>query len=306
MTTTPLPWPHVSHSQLSSWAGRCQKEFFLERIARAPRVPAWWLVGGSAVHEVTEELDRRGLEFGLTSAEQNVTLDIEELFEAKLNQLVAEEEEKSGVPSADWIAAGFRPKQDGNYWRDKGPGMVSNWLTWRGNTGWEIANFPVELTPWKANEEPGIELALDVTMDIAGKERQVRGAPDRVFELPSGDLVVVDIKTGSNLPATVMQQGLYASLLEREFSVRPRYGTFVKVGPKYGGVHTTLAPLAKFDERYFEQLFTAFRKQAETGEFLPNVSDMCNRCGVAGACYAAGGLQSNQYDPLDPEYVGAK
>ena len=293
-----LPYEHVSHSQLNSWASRCQKEFFLRRIAGAPETPAWWLVGGSAVHEVTEELDRRGLEFDLTPAEMNVTLDIEDLFQSKLAELVRATEEATEIPSADWIAAGFRPPQNRSYWEKNGPQMVSNWLSWRERTGWKVA--------W-IGDMPIIEYDLDVTMEIGGVERSVLGAPDRIFELPNKELVIVDIKSGSTTPSSPAQQGLYATLLELEGHRRPKFGTFVKVGiqPKTGGgKHLTLAPLKKYDERYFEQLFTAFRSQLETGTFLPNVGDFCDRCGVRGSCYAAGGLLSAQYDPLDPNYQG--
>lgn len=286
---------HVSHSQLSSWVGRCQVAFFLERIAKAPALPAWWLLGGSAVHEVTEELDRRGLEFGLDPAEMSVTLELEELFLGNLDKQIREAEEASAVPKEDWLAAGFRPKQDEGYWRRSGPQMVQNWLTWRENTGWKIWELAAGLTP-------AIELKLDVTSELNGVPRSVLGAPDRVMVLPNGELVIVDVKSGSTTPKTVLQQGLYATMLEIEYGVRPRYGTFVKVGVKAGGVHTPLTPLAKYDERYFQHLFTAYRAQVETGTFLPNVGDMCDRCSVAAFCYAASGTRSAEYDPLDPNY----
>jgi hypothetical protein len=289
---------HVSHSQLSSWTGRCQKELQLERLQGAPVTPAWWLIGGSAVHEVTEELDRRALEFDLTPAELNVTLEIEELFEAKLLELIREEEEKSGIPQDEWIAAGYRPPQNRKYWEENGPQMVSNWLSWRERTGWPIAFI---------GDEPAIEYALDVTLEIRDMPRQVKGAPDRIFVLPNKELVIVDIKSGSTTPKTVLQQGEYATLLEQAGHRRPKFGTFVKVGiqPKTGGgKHLPLAPLKKYDAAYFEHLFTAYRTQLETGTFLPNVSDLCDRCGVRSACYAAGGSQSAQYDPLDPNYQG--
>lgn len=288
---------HVSHSQLSSWAGRCQKAFFLQRIARAPETPAFWLLGGSAVHEVTEFLDRHGLEFGLEPAEMAVTMELEGLFHSNFDQQIAKAEEVSAVPKADWLAAGFRPKQDEAYWRANGPQMVQNWLTWRTNTGWKIWELAAGLTP-------AIELKLDVTSDVNGVNRSIVGAPDRVMVLPNGELVIVDVKSGSTTPKTVLQQGLYACMLELEYGVRPRYGTFVKVGVKAGGVHTPLAPLGKYDERYFRHLFTAYRAQVETGTFLPNVGDMCDRCGVAKFCYAAGGTNSDKYDPLNPNYRG--
>lgn len=291
---------HVSHSQLSSWMTRCQKAFQLERIQKAPALPAFWLLGGSAVHEVTEELDRRGLEFGLDPAELNVTLELRELFESNFDKQIKKAEEASAVPKEDWLAAGFRPKQDEAYWRANGPQMVGNWLTWRARTGWEIAEL--DEAGAACGGVPAIELALDVTSELNSVPRSILGAPDRVMVLPNGELVVVDVKSGSTTPKTVLQQGLYATMLEREFGVRPRYGTFVKVGVKAGGVHTALTPLEKYDERYFQQLFDAFRAQVETGTFLPNVGDMCDRCGVAASCYAVGGTESDKYDPLNPNY----
>jgi hypothetical protein len=227
----------------------------------------------------------------------NVTLELEELFQENFDKQIREEQEVSTVPKEDWLAAGYRPKQDEAYWRQSGPQMVANYLTWRASTGWKIAvGLGRELNT------VGIELALDVTSELNGVPRSILGAPDRVMVLPNGDLVVVDVKSGSSTPKTVLQQGLYATLLEREFGVRPKYGTFVKVGVKAGGVHTPLAPLAKYDEKYFQELFGAFRAQVETGTFLPNVSDSCDRCGVAASCYAAGGADSASFDPLDPNY----
>ena len=168
----------------------------------------------------------------------------------------------------------------------------------RERTGWPIAFI---------GDEPAIEYALDVTLEIRDMPRQVKGAPDRIFVLPNKELVIVDIKSGSTTPKTVLQQGEYATLLEQAGHRRPKFGTFVKVGiqPKTGGgKHLPLAPLKKYDAAYFEHLFTAYRTQLETGTFLPNVSDLCDRCGVRSACYAAGGSQSAQYDPLDPNYQG--
>ncbi len=290
-----LPTAHVSHSQLTGWAERCQKAFQLQRIQGAPVVPAWWLVGGSTVHEVTEDLDRRGLEFGLTPADLNVTIEIEGLTESKLDELMKREQEKSGVPQEEWFTAGRGKGQGYDYWSENAPKMVANYLTWRTRTGWPIAFF---------GDLPGIEFDLNVTMEAG----PIKGAPDRVFSLPNGELVVADIKSGSSTPKTVMQQGLYATLLAQEGHRRPKYGTFVKVkedaGP--GAVHTTLAPLAKYDERLFNLHFGALRAQVETGTFIPNVGDNCRTCGVSASCYAAGGSLSADYDPLDPNYKESK
>lgn len=289
--------PHVSHSQLTSWASRCQKAFFLERLAGAPTIPAWWLVGGSTVHEVTEELDRRGLEFNLTPEVLNSKLEIEELTLAKLNELAAKTSEKSGVPESEWFTAGRGKGQGREYWEENAPVMVGNYLTWRTRVGWPIAMI---------GDEPGIELdlrsffQLNLTPEVSTETIAV-GAPDRVFVLPNGGLVIVDVKSGSSTPKTVQQQGGYATQLEQLGFRRPRYGTFVKVKEE-GGVHTPLAPLGKYDERYLTHVYSAYVAQRNTGQFLPNVGDNCRTCGVSAACYAADGSNSAKWDPLDPDY----
>lgn len=47
----------VSYSAFTSWL-RCGKSYQLERILGIEGLPAWYFVGGSAVHTVTEEYDR--------------------------------------------------------------------------------------------------------------------------------------------------------------------------------------------------------------------------------------------------------
>lgn len=49
--------PHVSYSALSDWL-RCGKLFELKRRVGLPERPAWWNVGGKAVHSATEQFDR--------------------------------------------------------------------------------------------------------------------------------------------------------------------------------------------------------------------------------------------------------
>jgi len=45
---------HRSHSQLGQWL-RCGKQYELERLAGVRPRPAWWLLGGTAVHSVIEK-----------------------------------------------------------------------------------------------------------------------------------------------------------------------------------------------------------------------------------------------------------
>lgn len=48
---------YVSYSSLTTWL-QCGWQYVLTRMAQVPEQPAWYFVGGNAVHEATETYDR--------------------------------------------------------------------------------------------------------------------------------------------------------------------------------------------------------------------------------------------------------
>ena len=48
---------YVSYSSLTTWLD-CGWSYVLTRAVKVPEQPSFWLAGGSAVHEVTEVLDK--------------------------------------------------------------------------------------------------------------------------------------------------------------------------------------------------------------------------------------------------------
>lgn len=57
MTSRSLLPPHLSYSSLSEWL-KCGKLYQLSRVLGLPERPAWWNLGGRAVHSATEAHDR--------------------------------------------------------------------------------------------------------------------------------------------------------------------------------------------------------------------------------------------------------
>lgn len=285
----PLELHHLSHSQHTSYL-RCPHAYFLERVAKVPALPAWWFIGGSCVHNVTETWERLVLD----SANVSIEFNVEQVTWTVLDELVDEEMQKKGVPQEQWFAAGRWPAKNGyDWWKANAPGMVQRYIDWRKATKWDIAYF---------NGIPGIECELNVNFEFG----QFTGAPDRVFRLPSGQLVVGDVKSGSTLPKDGLQLGTYANGLEMLGFERPAYGTYIMVkgDPKPGeDVHTPLIPLDKYRTPYLEQVYGATKSCIELGAFAPNPGDACRTCVVQKGCYAAGGEQSARYDPLNPRYV---
>jgi hypothetical protein len=49
---------YVSYSSFTSWLS-CAKQYQLERILGVSALPAWYFVGGSVVHAVTEQYDHK-------------------------------------------------------------------------------------------------------------------------------------------------------------------------------------------------------------------------------------------------------
>lgn len=56
ITRSLLP-PHFSYSGLGEWL-KCGKSYQLSRVLGLPEKPAWWNIGGHAVHSATEAHDR--------------------------------------------------------------------------------------------------------------------------------------------------------------------------------------------------------------------------------------------------------
>ena len=274
----------------------CPKAYELERIKKYPQHPAWWFIGGTLVHEATETFDGTFLETG-----QFVSLASDELTN-RLDTLVQEEKDRTGTDPHSWFAAGQRTKVDPDtgeeiktagqgydWWKEHGPEIYRRYVTWRTETQWPIAHF---------GGRPAIELS--VQFPLAGME--MRGAPDRVFKYPSGDLVVADIKTGATIPKDPLQLGVYATALESLGYERPRWGTYILLKD---GTVTPPVPLEKYDARYLGTIFGQTADNIARESFPPNVGDGCRQCLVQHACYATGGSLSHEYDPLDPNYQGA-
>ena len=183
-------------------------------------------------------------------------------------------------------AAAYGGKRNHEWWHDNGPGLVDNYVEWRKRTKWEIWETPTG--------EHAVELNLNVTLpgDI-----YVVTYIDRVFVLPSGQIAVLDLKTG-RLPETEEQLGFYATAIELTYGAmyRPQWGYYWDAQKGEHG-----RPLAL--DRWTPDLFAAMYRQAidgiNAGSFLPKPGQGCgNWCGVSRFCHVVGGAEAIGTDPL--------
>ena len=97
--------------------------------------------------------------------------------------------------------AGGRPTkampngEDEGWWRANAPAMIQSWISWR-------AQNP-NLHVWTVDGVPAIELQVRAEVDLAdGTKVALKGFIDRVFiDSDTGQLLIVDLKSGKNAPA---------------------------------------------------------------------------------------------------------
>lgn len=213
-------------------------------------------------------------------------------FNQAFDAEVAADLAKSGVTSDLWRTGGrvskaWPDKENELWWRANGPDMVTRYRDWRESTNWAIYVTPAGL--------PAIEIELHPV--IGGVP--VKMFIDRVFVTPEGELVIVDLKSGSRTPDSDLQLGFYRVGLLKVLGIEANLGAYWMA--RQGGV-TPLADLRRFDEHLIGTMLTDFNRALDNDIFLPHLSSSCRTCGVNRACHAFGGADARRYDPLHPDY----
>lgn len=279
------PPEHISHSSRETLE-RCARSYFLSRIAKAPKRPALWLAGGSAVHEVTELYDLNKVADPEFSWEFGELQEVwESFFQSQLDKAFEAEpnENKWGRSQAEPI----------DVWRRLGLGFVQSYVDWRERSPWEIWTTP--------NGEPAIE--LDVSGKLPGCPVEIKAFLDRVFWDPVlKRLIILDLKSGKKPPKNASQFRTYAALLKAKYSVD------VQLGVPFMNRKGTLGKpfelgLSDCTPEAVGQAYGAAWRQiqgyASAGSWPANTGD-CFICDVQAACAAVNGPLASRYDPASP------
>lgn len=238
----------------------------------------WAGIGGSAVHRMTEDIDRAA--WG-----QDVTVGTwddywaEAFDDAKERNPEFEPEDYycSGRASKEWPN-----KENPDWWAKKGPEFVRSWVTWREHNDfkvWECPDLNGEL-------QPGIELEVMAYPPEGYDCVPVRSILDRVMEAPDGSLRIVDLKAGSYTQPWPLQLALNNLGLVSLFDVRATHGGFWKA--RDGGIKEW-HELSLADEWLWDQVASA-QTIRDNQLFLASPNNLCaNACGVRAHCPAVGG-----------------
>jgi RecB family exonuclease len=206
-----------------------------------------------------------------------------ESFDAEIETV----QNKSGSNPFDWRRGGRSTKdnpnkEDGNWWDENGERMFFDFIN-----AWQSSGFEIWVSP---EGVPGIEIGFN---NLFG-DVPIKAFADAVV-MSGNELTVIDFKTGSYMPDSSLQLGVYASLMELQFGVRPTKGYYYSAR-KAQFIEST--GIERWTIPVLTEMFRQFNLGIENQIFLPNIGMSCGTCGVKEYCFAVGGQLAEIYDPL--------
>lgn len=238
---------------------QCPLKYRFRAIDRIPEPPSRHAVRGTVVHAVLEDL------YGLPAAERRPER-AEALVEPAWARVLAAQPEVAELIAAD----GLEP------FLGEVRALVESYYQ---------LEDPTRFEPESREARVEVELEDGVLL---------RGYVDRIDVAPTGELRVVDYKTGrapglAQETKALFQLKFYALVVLRTRGVLPAQLRLIYLADRQ---ILTYAPdaeeLGRF-ERTLSALWTAVREAGRTGEFPPTTSWLCGYC---------------DYKPLCPEFGG--
>lgn len=245
---------------------QCPLKYRLRAIDRIPEPPARHLVRGTVVHAVLEDL------YGLPAAERGPER-AAELARPAWARVVAERPE----------VAALLDDTELDTFLDEVRGLVRTYYR---------LEDPTRFDPESCETRLEVELPDGALL---------RGFVDRIDVAPTGELRVVDYKTGrapGPLQETkaLFQLKFYALMLLRTRGVVPTQLRLIYLADAQILTYSPdEAELLRF-ERTLSALWQAVRAAGETGEFPPNPGWLCDHCDYKRLCPA--------FDGTPPPYPG--
>ncbi|BCL31810.1 RecB family exonuclease [Streptomyces aurantiacus] len=245
---------------------QCPLLYRFRVIDKLPEKPSEAATRGTLVHAVLERLfDAPATERTAPRAKSLIPGQWDRLREARpeLAELFADaDEQAAGEKLAGWLAEAER--------------LVERWFT---------LEDPTRLEP--AERELFVEAQLDSGLKL-------RGIIDRVDVAPTGEVRIVDYKTGKAprpeyAEGALFQMKFYALVVWRLKQVVPRRLQLVYLGS--GDVLTYDPVPADLErvERKLHSLWEAIRLATETGDWRPRPTKLCGWCDHRSVCPEFGG-----------------
>ena len=254
--------PALSPSRASDFK-HCPLLYRFRAIDRLPETPSTAQVRGIVVHAVLEEL------FGLPAEERRPER-AHALVGPVWQRVCAERPE---------LAALFEGAEDDQ--------ALADWLASAG----ELIDGYFGLEDPRLLDPEARELLVETELESGVL---LRGYIDRLDVAPTGELRVVDYKSGVaprefNEAKALFQMKFYAVVLWRLRGVVPRQLRLMYLADRQSLTYTPdEAELTRF-ERTLDAIWQAILKAGKTGDFRPNPGRLCDWCSHKEHCPAFGG-----------------
>ncbi|WP_216204800.1 RecB family exonuclease [Amycolatopsis aidingensis] len=260
--------PALSPSRAADFK-QCPLLYRFRAVDRIPEAPSKAQLRGTLVHSVLEKL------FALPQAER-VPEKAKELLGPAWSELTEERPEWTELfPEGD--------QQEIAGWLDSAAKLVDSYF------GLED---PRRLDPEACELHVETELGSGVLL---------RGYIDRLDVAPTGEIRVVDYKTGAapreiGEAKAMFQMKFYAVVLWRLRGIVPRQLKLMYLTDGQSLAYTPDEPELRRFERTLEAIWQAILRAGKTGDFRPNPSKLCGWCDHQSRCPSFGGTP--------PEYPG--
>ncbi len=267
--------PALSPSRAGDFK-QCPLLYRFRVVDRLPEVPSPAAVRGTVVHAVLERL------FALP-ADERVPQRAQELLEPAWRDLQAAEPElaalfDAGDDSAD--DSGDAAERAAG-WLDSARSLLDSYFA---------LEDPRRLAP------EACELYVEAELEPTGDEQPVllRGYIDRLDVAPTGEIRVVDYKTGAapreiGEARALFQMKFYAVVLWRTRGIVPRQLRLIYLADQQLLSYSPdEAELRRF-ERTLAAIWAAILRAGRTGDFRPHRSRMCDYCSHQALCPEFGG-----------------
>lgn len=271
---------HRSYSQVTSYLS-CPKSYQLARVVRVPETPAWYLAAGSAVHACLEAITKDSEQRGES---------LLPLWTTSFAEEIESLENRGEVKRTEWRTGGRKTKdrpnaEDYGFWIDEGLRQIqvfSQWFDDRIAEGWSVPTFAGNL-------------ACEIELNVDFGDVRIKGYADLIMELPSGELMVIDHKTGARTPDTFQQLALYAFAMEKLSLPTPSLGAFFMTRKGELSIPTTFR---QTDLDSLTDTIVNVDRAIKAELFPARVTSMCKGCGVANYCVAVNGSLAKEFDPI--------
>jgi putative RecB family exonuclease len=258
--------PALSPSRAGDFK-QCPLLYRFRVVDRIPEVPNPIAVRGTVVHAVLERL------FALP-ADERVPARAQELLEPAWRDLQMAEPELARM------------------FADAGPEHANAWL----DSARELLRSYFALEDPRRLQPEACELLVEAELvpEDGGESVLLRGYIDRLDIAPTGEIRVVDYKTGAaprevGEARALFQMKFYAVVLWRTRGVVPRQLRLIYLADQQLLSYTPdEVELSRF-ERTLGAIWTAIIKAGRTGDFRPRRSRMCDYCHHQAICPEFGG-----------------